>query len=161
MPAPKGNQYALGNKGGRPTKYDPKYAKLATRACLLGASDEVVADLLEVDAVTIWRWRATHEEFCKAFKVGAAEADDIVERSLFMKAVGYQHDAVKIFHQDGQTVQVPYKEKYAPDTAAAIFWLKNRRSDRWKDKQEVEVSGDSFFTALEKARRRVAQAETE
>lgn len=27
MPAPEGNQYAIGNKGGRPTKYDPKFCK--------------------------------------------------------------------------------------------------------------------------------------
>ena len=27
MPAPKGNTYAIGNKGGRPTKYKPEYCK--------------------------------------------------------------------------------------------------------------------------------------
>ena len=27
MPAPKGNQYAIGNKGGRPTKYKPEYCQ--------------------------------------------------------------------------------------------------------------------------------------
>ncbi len=27
MPAPKGNQYAKGNKGGRPTKYKPEYCQ--------------------------------------------------------------------------------------------------------------------------------------
>ena len=27
MPAPKGNKYAKGNKGGQPTDYDPKYCQ--------------------------------------------------------------------------------------------------------------------------------------
>ena len=25
---------------------------------------------------------------------------------------------------------------------AQIFWLKNRRPDKWKDKQDVQVSGE-------------------
>ncbi|WP_144511579.1 transposase [Bacillus sp. FJAT-22090] len=29
----------------------------------------------------------------------------------------------------------------APDTTAQIFWLKNRRPDKWRDKQDVEHSG--------------------
>ena len=28
-----------------------------------------------------------------------------------------------------------------PDTTAQIFWLKNRRPDRWRDKQQIEHSG--------------------
>lgn len=28
-----------------------------------------------------------------------------------------------------------------PDTTAQIFWLKNRRPDKWRDKQNVELSG--------------------
>lgn len=28
-----------------------------------------------------------------------------------------------------------------PDTTAQIFWLKNRRPDRWRDKQDIEHSG--------------------
>lgn len=30
----------------------------------------------------------------------------------------------------------------APDTTAQIFWLKNRKPKEWRDKQEVEVSGN-------------------
>lgn len=30
----------------------------------------------------------------------------------------------------------------APDTTAQIFWLKNRKPDTWRDKQNVELSGE-------------------
>lgn len=30
----------------------------------------------------------------------------------------------------------------APDTTAQIFWLKNRRPDKWRDKQEIGVEGN-------------------
>ena len=29
-----------------------------------------------------------------------------------------------------------------PDTTAQIFWLKNRKREAWRDKQEVEHSGE-------------------
>ena len=33
-------------------------------------------------------------------------------------------------------------ERYErPDTTAAIFWLKNRRSKEWRDKVQQELSG--------------------
>jgi hypothetical protein len=38
-------------------------------------------------------------------------------------------------------VYAPYIEHYAPDVTAQIFWLKNRRPDRWREKQEIEHSG--------------------
>lgn len=32
-------------------------------------------------------------------------------------------------------------KEVAPDTTAQIFWLKNRRPDKWRDKQDIEHSG--------------------
>lgn len=32
-------------------------------------------------------------------------------------------------------------KEVVPDTTAQIFWLKNRRPDRWRDKQDMELSG--------------------
>ncbi|WP_367569054.1 helix-turn-helix domain-containing protein [Lacrimispora sp.] len=42
-----------------------------------------------------------------------------------------------------KTMLVERKVKdVAPDTTAQIFWLKNRRPDVWRDKQNVELSGE-------------------
>lgn len=32
-------------------------------------------------------------------------------------------------------------KEVVPDTTAQIFWLKNRRPDKWRDKQDIEHSG--------------------
>lgn len=40
-------------------------------------------------------------------------------------------------------VYAPFRAKVAPDTTAAIFWLKNRRPDLWRDKQHTELSGET------------------
>lgn len=33
-------------------------------------------------------------------------------------------------------------KEVVPDTTAQIFWLKNRRPDKWRDKQDMELSGE-------------------
>ncbi len=93
-------------------------------------------------------WRFTHADFCRALKDGKAYADDRVERALYQKAVGFEHDTVKIMQYEGNPVIVPYREKVAPDTTACIFWLKNRRRKEWRDKVEVEHDAGENFTDL-------------
>ena len=62
-----------------------------------------------------------------ALAAGKAEADGRVERSLYMRAVGYSYDAEKIFcDKNGNVTKVPYREHVPPDVTACIFWLKNR-----------------------------------
>lgn len=42
-----------------------------------------------------------------------------------------------------KSVLVEEKTKeVAPDTTAQIFWLKNRKPDKWRDRQQVEHSGE-------------------
>jgi len=70
---------------------------------------------------------------------GKDEADNRVERSLYARATGYSYDAVKIFHtKDGKIIKVPYTEHVPPDVTAQIYWLKNRRPDRWRDVQNID-----------------------
>jgi transposase-like protein len=130
--------------GGRPTLYDPAFPEQARKLSELGATDLEIADFFGVDARTFYRWRNQHEEFCQALIVGKAALDDRVERSLFMRAVGYERDAVKIFMPSGspEPVYAPYREHIAADPGAAKLWLTNRRGEVWRDKKEVDVKGD-------------------
>jgi hypothetical protein len=125
----------------RPTKYKAEYAVQAEKLCKLGATDIEIADFFGVEVRTIYRWKAEHAEFCQSLKIAKAEADERVERSLFARATGYEHDEVDIRVVNGEIVQTPIRKYYPPDTTAGIFWLKNRKSAEWRDKQETEHSG--------------------
>lgn len=125
----------------RPSKYKPEFAPQAEKLCRLGATDIEIADFFGVERTTIWRWSQEFDEFCNALKAGKDAADERVERSLYAKAIGYTHDAVKIFNADGKPLVVPYREHVAPDTTACIFWLKNRQQKRWRDKIDHEHGG--------------------
>ena len=127
----------------RPSKYKPEFAKQAEKLCLLGATDQELADFFEVEVRTVYRWKGQFPEFCQALRSGKEQADDRVERSLYQQAVGYEQDEVKIFMPSGaeEPVYAPYRAKVAPNVTAAIFWLKNRRSQEWRDKQQTELTG--------------------
>jgi hypothetical protein len=127
---------------GRPTDYRAEFVGQVQKLAALGATDIEVADFFEVDVRTIYRWKHDHPEFCQALNVGKDKADERVINSLYQKAVGYEQDAVKIFMPANADAPVyaDYREKIAPDTTAAIFWLKNRRPSDWRDKTEVDQS---------------------
>lgn len=133
--------------GGRTSKYDPSMCERVRAMCERGAVDKDIADALGIGLSTLYRWKVELQEFRDALKRGKDVADDVVEAALFRRATGYTHDAVKIMTVsvgDGSSrvEEVPYVEHYAPDTTAAIFWLKNRRPEAWRDKREVELSGE-------------------
>lgn len=131
----------------RPSKYQPEFVGQAEKLCKLGATDIEVADFLEIDVRTLYRWKGEHEEFCQALKAGKEVSDERVERSLFARATGYEHDEVDIRVVGGAIVQTPIRRYYPPDTTACIFWLKNRKPGAWRDKTETEHSGNVTIQA--------------
>jgi hypothetical protein len=128
---------------GRPSKYDPKFVDIVRGIAKLGATDDQVADCLSVSITTISLWKVQYPEFLEALKAGKDEADARVERTLYQRAVGYQRDAVKIFHPADAPgpVYAPFREEVPGDVTAQIFWLKNRRRDEWRDVKSQELSG--------------------
>ena len=99
-----------------------------------------LAKAFGVSVVTIDSWKIKYPEFLGSLKVSKEEADNGVERSLYARATGYTYDAVKIFHtKDGKVIKVPYTEHVPPDVTACIFWLKNRRKDRWRDVKNIDA----------------------
>ena len=135
---------------GRPSEYKDDYAKQVMKLAELGATDQEVADFFDIDVRTVYRWKHDYPEFCQALKVGKDVADERVERSLYQKAIGYEQDEVKIFMPGGasEPVYAPFRAKIAPDTTAAIFWLKNRRSQQWRDKHDVDMEHSGSLTVL-------------
>lgn len=130
-------------KTGRPSGFKPEFAEQAKKLAKLGATDMQLADFFEVDTRTIHRWKNQFPEFCHSLKQGKEESDQQVERSLYHRAVGFEHEAVKIFTtKSGEVITAPYREIVAPDTTACIFWLKNRKPAEWRDKIETELSGE-------------------
>ena len=121
----------------KPTsKYLKEYNKQAYKLCLLGCTNREIGDFFGVTEQTIINWCKREPEFKEALRKGKMIADADVADSLRQRAQGYSHKAVNFNVVDGKVVQTPYKKHYPPDTAAIIFWLKNRHPELWKDRRE-------------------------
>lgn len=136
--------------GGRPTKYKKEFAEQAKKLCsLFPATDQDAAAFFGVAESTLNLWKLEHPEFSESLKAGKDVQDNKVEASLFSRATGHEHKAVKIFYDKLEgIIEHEYIERFAPDTAAAFIWLKNRRPEKWRDKQEIDLEGRMALTAV-------------
>jgi hypothetical protein len=131
----------------RPLRFTPDHGDLARKFCMLGATDDDLARLLEVPRETLDAWLADVPGFAAAVKAGRDVADATVAERLYARAIGYSHPAVKIFQSGGEPLKVDYTEHYPPDIQACIFWLRNRRRQDWRDKIEHEQTAASDLLA--------------
>lgn len=137
--------------GGRPSDYDPNYhPEKAHKLALLMATELEMADFFGIAMSTLSLWKRRHPEFSEAIARGGIQADAEVAKKLKHRAMGYSHEAVKIFMPAGATepVYAPYTEHYPPDTNAASLWLRNRQRGRWRDQQDHEHHHTLEPTAL-------------
>ena len=119
--------------------YRHEYAEQARKLCLLlGATHEELAGFFDVPAATLRDWLAAIPAFAAAVQAGMELADAEIADRLYQRALGYSHEAVRIFNHQGVPLKVPYVEHYPPDATACIFWLKSRQRDKWRDKVEHE-----------------------
>lgn len=122
--------------------------------CRRGLTDEQIAEKMEINIATLYRWKKKSILISEALKNGKEVADINVEKSLYTRACGI-HKTIKkpmklkkVKYDNGKRVSeeeiVEYVEEeiYIPgDTTAQIFWLKNRRPDLWRDKVEATIEG--------------------
>jgi transposase-like protein len=121
--------------------------RVAADAGSLGAATvNEIAKELGVVASTIYLWIKEHQDFSEAFAYARQMADRKIESALFKRAHGYELNEVRKTVKDGpkgvEVVEHTQVNHIPPDTAAAVFWLKNRNPADWSDKTKVEVTGD-------------------
>jgi len=135
-------------KTGRPSQYKPEYNDQVYKLCLLGATDKETASIFNVSEQTLNAWKQKYPEFLESLKKGKEYADQNVAERLYQRAMGYSHPEEKIFCDKGEIVRADTTKHYPPEVTAAIFWLKNRQKEQWRDKKEIEQSGDFKITVV-------------
>jgi hypothetical protein len=86
-----------------------------------GLTDEQIAKNIGIGERTLYEWKEKYPQISQSLKKGKEVVDYEVENALLSSALG-------------------------GNTTAQIFWLKNRRPDKWRDKQKEETDK----TALDK-----------
>lgn len=113
-------------KRGRPTLYKTEYCDAIIKHCTDGASIASFAASIDVARDTIAEWANVHEDFSAALKAAKAKCAAWWEERARDVAMG----------GDGNATM-------------CIFGLKNMASQDWRDKQEVEHSGEVKVAAIE------------
>lgn len=114
-----------------------------------GLIDEQIAKNIGIRAGTLYEWKNRFPEFSEALKRGKEVVDREVENALLKRALGYEYtettrEAVQDPSSGEVRMQVTKKvtKQVAPDTTAQIFWLKNRKPDKWRDKPAYEDTSE-------------------
>lgn len=106
-----------------------------------GLTDEQIAKNLTINPATLYDWKKKYPEISEALKKGKGVVDIQVENALLKRALGYSYTEVKVENGEEGTKVTKTVKEVIPDTTAQIFWLKNRKPEQWRDKQNVELSG--------------------
>jgi hypothetical protein len=125
-----------------------------------GLTDELICKKIGIGARTFYEWMERFPQMAQAIKKGKAPVDIQVENALLKRALGYEYEEtiteVEELAGGHQKKHIRKVMKHCPpDTTAQIFWLKNRRPDRWRDKvEQVQTVGNELLESLMQLERR-------
>ena len=96
---------------------------------------------------TIHKKKREHPELAESIRRGQSKGIETVSNSLFKNANGFNYKEV---HEEAKADEKGkitkhkkvIKKRSLPNTAAQIFYLKNRDPEHWQDKQDHTISGD-------------------
>lgn len=134
-----------------------KYAEWLTPEGLLkiegwardGLIDREIANKIGISERTFTEWKSKFPIMSSVLKKGKDVIDRQVENALLKRALGYEYtettrEAVKDPDTGDVEMRVTKKvtKQVVPDTTAQIFWLKNRKPDKWRDKPAYEDTSE-------------------
>ncbi|MFC3212716.1 helix-turn-helix domain-containing protein [Planomicrobium okeanokoites] len=105
-----------------------------------GLTDEQIAHNMGIGYSTLQAWKSKYQDIQDTLKRGKEVIDRQVENALLKNALGFHYKEEALTNK-GEVVEIEKFEK--PNTTAQIFWLKNRKSKQWRDKQDIEHSGST------------------
>lgn len=121
-----------------------------------GLTEEQIAQNMGISRSTLNDWKKKYQDISDTLKKGKDVADRLVENALYESAIGKKYTIQKpikvkeIKYKDGKRISEKEHIEYAeeevvipPNTTAQIFWLKNRKPDVWKDKQDINVKDET------------------
>lgn len=106
-----------------------------------GCTDEQLAKKMGINVATLYKWKIKYSNIDEALKKGKEVIDVMVENALLKRALGYEYEEQQVVKYKDDCEVVTVKKYAMPDVTAQIFWLKNRRSEQWREKQQVDISG--------------------
>ena len=117
-----------------------------------GLTDEQIADNIGISRSTLNTWKDKYSDISDTLKRGKEVVDRQVENALLKRALGYEYTETTreyIPELDEMKTTKKVTKRVAPDITAQIFWLKNRKPDKWRDKLNRDCSSEDETEGVE------------
>lgn len=111
---------------GRPTDFKEAYAEEIIQLMAEGLSLAAAAAELGIHRQRVYDWEQKHPEFADSIRLARSKRQLFLERRLL-------------------------SAKEGPVVTSTIFALKNAAGEDWRDKQEVETSGNLTINVVQRA----------
>ena len=142
-------------KAGRKSKYEthvqPRLLEIAAW-CRDGLTDKEICEKLGISQDSFYVYKNKYSEFSDTLKETKEIADIKVEKKKKKNANGYDYieETVvmkkEVIYKDGKRVKevtypevVPLTKHKEAETRAQMFWLQNRKPDKWRNQAQVEL----------------------
>lgn len=114
-----------------------------------GMTDIEIATEMGINRKTLCEWKIKHKVIGNALKMGKDIVDNGVEDSLLNRAMGYsfiETTRERVFNKATEeyefVVTKTVEKQMAADVTACIFWLKNRRPNLWRNREDIHLTND-------------------
>ena len=106
-----------------------------------GLIEKQIAHNMGVSITTLKSWKGKFPQLVEAISKGKEVVDREVENALYKRALGYWVTETKTTTlPDGDVKTEETHRHIVPDTTAQIFWLKNRKPDQWREKNDLTLT---------------------
>lgn len=118
-----------------------------------GLTDEQIAAKIGISRSTLSEWKKKYPDISDTIKKDKEIPDIHVENALYKAALGYnasikkavkvkkiEYDKGKKISEHEEIVIVEETIHVPANVKAQMFWLKNRKPDVWKERQEIDNS---------------------
>ena len=120
-----------------------------------GLIEKQIAKNMGVAESTLRNWKNIFPEIAEALRKGKEVVDREVENALYKSALGfmqkvkkpvrireveYDPKSGKKIRESEKWVQVEEEVYIPPQVTAQIFWLKNRKPDQWREKNDLTLT---------------------
>jgi len=153
---------------GKPlVKYNKELYPLLIESLLQnGLTIQQVCQRIRIGASTFHIWKRKYPEVAEAVKRGKSPVDEKVVAALYKSAIGHTYEEVITEPKQLSVEEIKERAKMEnpppipmvkkkvttkyipPNIIAQIFWLKNRKSDEWKDKNDTSISGKIEYSVM-------------
>lgn len=115
-----------------------------------GLTNEQIAENLCIGKTTFYKILKEHSELSELLKKNKEIVDYEVENALLKSALGHTVTYLnQTVTKDGDVIEYKETVYIPPKQTAQIFWLKNRKPEKWRDRVEIDNDNQQTLDRLD------------